>query len=289
MPPYAARHRVLLSLLLCLGGGLAMAASPLGAAQGFAVLGHGAVTNAHVAPNAHTQIYGNVGVAPGASITGFGPDALVLGGALHHNDSAAQAALAALLQTAADLSNLPLWVDLSGSVLGSPGLSVLTPGVYRFSSAADVVGNLELDFAGNPDAHFVFQIGTSLTTAAGSSVRVLNGGAGSGVYWQVGSAATLGAQSQFAGNLLAGTSVSLGAGAQVLCGRVFALQGAVTLIDNLVSSNCTAENFAQANRLDFGSQGFSGSASPVPEPSAAALWILGLWGLLAAGRRARAP
>ncbi len=76
-------------------------------------------------------------------------------------------------------------------------------------------------------------------------------------------------------------SVSLDPRAQILCGRAFAISGAVTLTDNLISSNCSAEAFGH-ERFDFGSQGHSGDlAAAVPEPSTLLLLPLGLAGLAA--------
>src|SRR4030042_132660 len=73
---------------------LVSAAPILGSAQSFAVLGHETVTNGHSDPNPTTQIYGNLGVTPGSSVTGFYPDGTVSGGTIHINDGVAQLALA---------------------------------------------------------------------------------------------------------------------------------------------------------------------------------------------------
>jgi len=270
--------------------GLPAIAAPLPeTALSFAVLGHETVTNAHVPPNPVTQVYGDLGVAPGTSVTGLSAGTNVTGGSIHLNDASAQAALAALTASASTLGGSAVTANLTGTVLGAVGSSPLTPGVYRFDSSAMIDGNLVLDFAGLPNAGFVFQIGTSLTTASGANVQAINGNAGSSIVWLVGSSATLGSDTQFAGNVLAGASISLGPRAQVLCGRVFALTGAVTLIDNLVSSDCDAQNFvatAGVARGDFGSWGFSGLASPVDEPSGLWLASLGLAALAGWQRRA---
>ncbi len=282
MPPW--RVAALALCLACWPSAPLWAGSLLGSAQHFAVLGHSAVTNAHVAPNPITRVYGDVGVAPGGAITGIDAGLQLQGGNLHSNNATAQAARADVQLAWAALVDLPGTVDLSGAALGSPGFTVLTPGVYSFSTAAVLTGPLVLDFAGDAQARFVFQVGSSLTTAAGSSVQVLNGGPDSSVYWRVGSSATVGADSRFAGNILAGASVTLGARAQIVCGRAFALGGAVTLIDNAISTNCAAQNFGDAGRSDFGSLGFSGQATAVPEPGTAALWGLGLLALAGAGQ-----
>ena len=124
---------------------------------------------------------------------------------------------------------------MTGQDLG--GLT-LTPGVYCFSSSAQLTGTLTLDAQGNPNAVFIFKIGSTLTTASNSSVVVINTGGNSSiacnVFWQVGSSATLGTGTSFAGNILALTSITLNTGANV-SGRVLARNGAVTLDTNNVT------------------------------------------------------
>ena len=256
----------------------------LGSAQSFAVLGHETVTNGHSASNPTTQVYGNLGVTPGTSVTGFYPDGTVSAGTIHINDGVAQLALADATTAYNTLAGLPFVNDYTGVVLGSAGHTTLTPGLYHFDSSAQLTGALTLDFLGNPNADFIFQIGSTLTTASGSTVTVSNGGSLSGVYWQVGSSATLGTDTTFAGNILAYASVGLDPRADILCGRAIALTGAVTLTDNLISNNNTAEDFG-SGRSDFGSYGFSGSPAVVPLPGALLLFVSGMGSAVAFGRR----
>lgn len=275
------------SLVSPLCPALVLALPIFGAAQGFAVLGHEAVTNGHSAPNATTRIYGDLGVSPGTEVTGFYPDGAMSGGTIHINDGAAQLCLADATTAYNTLAGLSPNYDLTGQVLGSPGYATLTPGVYRFASSAQLTGGLTLDFQGDPDAMFVFQVGSTLTTASDSFVNVINGNSNSGVYWQVGSSATLGTDAMFAGNILALATVSLDPRAQILCGRAFGLTGAVTLIDNAISNNNTEEDFG-SGRSDFGSYGFSGgSVNPVPEPSSILLLCSGLAGFVAIRGRSK--
>lgn len=269
---------------------LSSASSMLGSAQRFAVLGHETVTNAHSDPNPTTQIYGSLGVTPGTSVTGFYPDGTVTGGTIHINDGVSQLALADATIAYTTLAALPYVYNYTGLELGSAGHTTLTPGVYHFDTSAQLTGALTLDFQGNPDANFIFQIGSTLTTASGSSVNVINGNSLSGIYWQVGSSGTLGSDTVFAGNILALASIGLDPRAEILCGRVFALTGAVTLADNLFSNNNTAQDYG-SNRSDFGSYGFSGgsgeSTAPVPEPATMLLFGSGLISLLSFKKKSR--
>ena len=156
------------------------------------------------------------------------------------------------------------------------------PGVYHFESSAQLTGTLNLDAHDDPNALFVFQIGSALTTASASLVNVLNGGPNVGVFWQVGSSATLGTTTSFAGNILALASITMNTGAGILCGRAIALTAAVTMDSNRISNDCLGGALG-SQRTDFGSMGFSGAgAQPIPEPATVVLFALGLAGI--AGR-----
>lgn len=215
------------SIVLFLAAPAALAQDAyLGSAEDFAVLAGSTVTN-----TGPTVVTGDLGVSPGTAVTGF-PPGIVSQGTIHLNDAVAQQAQTDLTTAYTTLAGLPCGTDLTGQDLGTL-VAPLTPGVYCFSSSAQLTGTLTLDAQGDPDAEFIFQIGSTLTTASGSRVEVINGGTGCNVYWQVGSSATLGTTTSLVGNILAQASITLTTGAN-LEGRALARTEAVTLDSNRV-------------------------------------------------------
>lgn len=206
----------------------------LGTANNFAVLAGSTITST----GASVINGGNVGLNPGTAITGFPPATITPPFTTFVADAVALQAqndLTAAYNTAAGLAPNQI---LTGQDLG--GLT-LTPGVYFFASSAQLTGVLTLNNEGNPDAVFVFQIGSTLTTASDSSVVTINDGSiagltpGISVFWQIGSSATLGTGTDFEGNILALTSITADTGATV-DGRLLAENGAVTLDDNTITA-----------------------------------------------------
>jgi len=224
------RIRPLLSLaatlLFLIGATPAAAQVTLGSTlSSFGVLGGSTVTN-----TGPTIVNGNLGVSPGSAVTGF-PPGVVSGGTIHLNDATAVQAQSELTTAYNTIAGTPCTVDLTGQNLG--GL-VLTPGVYCFTASAQLTGTLTLDALGNPNAQFLFKIGSTLTASNASSVVVVNSASSCNVFWQVGSSATFGTSTTFAGNVISLTSITLNTGSSV-SGRALARNGAVTLDSNNIT------------------------------------------------------
>lgn len=207
-------------------------APPLKTAWTFAVLGGSTVTN-----TGNSVVTGDLGVSPGTAITGFelvdgGPG--IVNGTIHQTDAVAQQAQTDATTAYNALASQTCPNDLSGTDLG--GL-ILTPDVYCFDTSAQLTGLLTLDALGDPNAIWVFQIGSTLTTADNSSVTVINSGQSCNVWWQVGSSATLGTDTAFMGYILADQSISLNDGADIKYGAALALNGAVTMINNQIDNS----------------------------------------------------
>jgi hypothetical protein len=224
---------------------------PLGAAATFGVLAGSAVVNT-AGP---TVIAGNVGVSPGSAISGFPPGTVIDGSIEPGNVATAHADLITAYDNA--MTQLPVTANLTSQNLG--GLTLI-PGIYAFDSSAMLNGTLTLNGAGI----YIFQIGSSLTTATGAAVVAINGADAANVFWQVGSSATLGTGTRFIGNILANISITNDVGG-TMAGRMLAINGAVTLADEVLT-------YPPATTPG----GFGGPLPPTPAPSS---WILVLIGL----------
>jgi LPXTG-motif cell wall-anchored protein len=202
----------------------------LGTAESFAVLAGSTITNTG-STVINGSAGGDIGVSPGSAITGFPPG--TVSGEIYSNDAVAIQAQIDLGIAYDDAAGRTTTAELTGQDLG--GLT-LTPGVYEFSSSAQLTGTLALDALGDPDAVFIFQIGSTLTTASSSSVELINGAQSCNVFWQVGSSATLGTSTSFVGHILALTSITANTGATVQ-GQLLAQNGAVTLDTNTITND----------------------------------------------------
>lgn len=263
----------------------AVARPRLLSASNFTVMAASAISN-----TGSTMITGNLAISPkkASSVTGF-PRGVVTG-AKDEDNAVAIRAQTDLVTTYNDAAHATPFKNMSGVNLGG---KTLTPGVYHFSSSAQLTGTLTLNGEGRAASLFIFQIGSALTTASGSRVALIGRANACNVFWQVTSSATLGTATSFQGNLIALTSITLttgatiGVGAGVNGGRALARNGALTLDSNVIkppTGTCTTA--ATTTTTTTPPTPSSGAA-----PSALVPWLLGSGALLvvAATVRRRRP
>jgi hypothetical protein len=235
---------------------LAAAPISLGAAASFGVLAGTGVTNTGL-----TVINGDLGSCPTVAITGFEPPGVV-NGTIHAGGPVACQAKSDL-DAAYDATVL---LPATTTYLGPTDLGGLTlaAGVYNSPTSFGLGGTLTLDAAGDPNALFTFQAGTTVITSANSTVALINGAQACNVIWQVGSSATLGLGSTFKGSVLAYTSITAGAGIAVE-GRLLARGGAVTLdSDTVTTPACATGALTLAQTPSAGTALVEGTAVAMP-------------------------
>ncbi len=218
--------------LTTLGGGTVFAAATaidLGTASSYAVLAGTTVTN-----TGPSTVQGDLGVSPGAAVTGFPPGA-VTAGVIHAADANAGSAQADVVTAYNAAAAQPTTDNIAADMAGL----TLIPGVYT-GGGLSLSGTLTLDAQGDPNAVFVFQAASTLVLASSSQVSLVNGAQACNVFWQVGSSATIGTNAQFVGTVLALTSIAAETNASI-DGRLLARNGAVTLDSNTFTrSSCQA-------------------------------------------------
>ena len=201
---------------------------PLGSAANFDAIAGSTVTN--TGPT--TLAGGNLGLSPGTAVTGFPPGTLVPPAVMHVTDPTAAQGQLDLTIAFNYAQTLPGGAVLPGDLSGL----TFTPGLYKNSSTVMVsAGNVTLDAQGNPNAVFIFQIGSTLTTLGSTQVVLAGGTQAKNVFWQVSSSATLGTNSIFKGTIMAFQAITLNTGAS-LQGRALALNAAVAFDSNTVTA-----------------------------------------------------
>jgi hypothetical protein len=243
----------------------------LGSAANFSVLGGSTVTN-----TGPTTMFGDLGLSPGSSVTGA-PHVL---GQTHVDDAVAIGAKSDLTTAYNNAASRPT----NGSAGTDLAGQTFTPGVRNASSSLLLSsGSVTLDAKGDPNAVFIFQIGSTLITGSNTTVQLINGAQACNVFWQVGSSATLGTGTRFVGTIMASATITANTAATIH-GRLLAQTAAVNLDTNTITtSNCAssaggggggtetttpaeATKLAEANTLAevVGSGATPGTKTPLP-------------------------
>jgi len=250
-----------------------------------------------------------VGISPALSITG--KSTLTVNGVsalsstdVHEGDALAISAQSQLTTAMTNLGLLGAGTTLPADLVGL----TLSPGVYTVpAGTTNLSGTVTLDGQGNADAFWLFQMPSTLITSSGSTINLINIGAGAAVFWDVGSSATLNSATSFEGNILASASITLGTGATIGCGRALASTGAVTMDTNTINAlDCADTGAVNSNGLSGSNLDFvagtrwvvvaagenagtrvsvPGTVLSVPEPGTIALFGFGLMGLALSQRR----
>jgi len=226
--------------LVLVAPAVSLAAQPtvnLGTTSSFAVLAGSTITNTG-ATVVNGNAGGDMGLYPGTSFPGRAQ--VTLTGAVHLSDSVASIAKDDLVTAYNDAAGRTPVTTIPTELGGT----TLTPGVYDSSSGTfQITGTLTLNAEGDPDAVFIFKTGSTLITASGSSISLINDARPCRIFWQVGSSATLGTDSHFVGHIFALTSITANTGATVQ-GQLLARNGAVTLDRNIITNAICSDSSA---------------------------------------------
>lgn len=180
-----------------------------------------------------TVLTGDLCLDPGTAVTGFPPGtatSIEIGSAIaiaSQAEAGTTYGACLALNSTAVLSGVPL----AGLTLGA--------GVYSFATTATLAGTLTLDASGDPNAQFIFQIGTTFSTGIGSDIVLINGATACNVFFCVGSSAILTASNTLNAVIIAYDGITVGTGTSDV-GGFFALNGAVTLLTNAITNTGTS-------------------------------------------------
>jgi hypothetical protein len=228
----------------------------LGTVAPFAVLGGQEVTN-----SGGSVLNGDLGVAPGTSLTGF--QFATVNGVVHNDDQVANDAQFDLGVAYGVAAGQTPATDLTGQDLG--GLN-LTAGAWNYTSDAFLNGTVTFDAENNPDAQFVVQVGTQLNVGSGARVALAGNANPCNIYWQIGSSAVLDTTVAFQGNLMAAQSITLENGSSVI-GRLLAQNGTVSLINNLIDGSQCGSNTVPPGGTPTGGTPSAGTPTAGPAPA----------------------
>jgi len=202
----------------------------LGKSSSFAVLAYSTITNTGPTTISGTA-GGNIGLFPGTSYTG--DTSVTLSGSVHLTDTLASSAKDALTKA---------YINAAGRtpatvIPAELGGTTLIPGVYTsLDGSFQITGTLTLDAQGDDNGIFIFQTESTLKTATDSNVQLIGAAENCHIFWQVGSSATLEANSNFVGHVLAMISITAKTGAKIQ-GQLLARTGAVTLDTNTITND----------------------------------------------------
>ena len=224
----AASLAVLLSIYVIVPTSLSAAATKvdLSTASSFGVLGALGVDNN--GPTVITGTAGNmVGTTGAIAITGFPPGTA---GAIHNNDAMATSAMSSANSADTAAQTQPA---VAHTLVPSESVG---PGAYALGTLPVLTGALTLNGGGDVNSVFIFTTNDSFTTAPSSVVNLVNGAQAANVFWHVGGTATLGANSNFVGHLIATGTITLQPGAAVM-GSLISRAGAVSLKSNTITND----------------------------------------------------
>ncbi|MCY0876041.1 MAG: ice-binding family protein [Firmicutes bacterium] len=226
LPLYFMAVTAVISTVAFSGTALAASASTvtapqLGAASQFALLGQ-TISNSDP-----TFVSGDVGFGAG----GITSAPTITNGASFASDAEYQSATLALVGAISEAdSQLPTStgnLDISGQTL--------SPGVYAFSGAGNIVASPSLTLSGA--GVYIFQISGAFNTVAGTVITLENGATACDVFWVVGGATTLGANTQFEGTIMSPAAITVGANSTIV-GRVLSETATTVSTDHITVPPC---------------------------------------------------
>ncbi|MEA9983868.1 ice-binding family protein [Subtercola sp. RTI3] len=193
----------------------------LGTARAYALIGQLALTD-----DGTSTFDGAIGFDPGAALTGFSPAAQTQYGTESQNSQATRDAHAAFASAQS--------MTATHALPGQLGAAVITPGVWHSVAALGLTGNLTFDGGGQSNAVFILQCDAAITTAAASTMSLVNGARAANIFWAIGAATTLGAGSLFIGTALIGAALTVGSASRIE-GRMLTPNAAVTLASSTIT------------------------------------------------------